>query len=154
MKRTIATIFAIAIIGALGIYGKGHSATTSGSTNPQPTITTPSNTAQASSMHANNSSAMMNSSNLSDGNYTGDTEDTPYGPVQVAIVVSGGKITDVNFLQLPYDRGYSQQVSAYASPLLKQETIGKQNAQIDFVSGATSTSEGYEQSLQSALNQA
>lgn len=89
-----------------------------------------------------------------DGTFTGDTAYIPYGPVQIAVVVSGGKITDVNFLQMPSDQGYSRQVAAAAEPLLKQTTLQAQNANIDFVSGATATSSGYQQSLQSALDKA
>lgn len=89
-----------------------------------------------------------------DGTYNGDSEGTPYGTVQVAAVISGGKITDVKFLQMPNDRGHTQEVTAYAEPYLKDETIQKQSAHIDFVSGATTTSDAYEMSLQAALDQA
>ena len=94
------------------------------------------------------------SSSFKDGTYTGNSEDTPYGTVQIAVVVSGGKITDVKFLLMPNDLGHSQEVTAAAEPLLKEITLQKQSSNIDFVSGATSTSQGYQQSLQSALDQA
>ena len=89
-----------------------------------------------------------------DGTFTGQTFTNNYGPVQVAAVVSGGKITTVTFLQLPSDRAHSQEVSAMAKPALLQETITAQNANVATVSGATQTTESYTQSLQSALNQA
>lgn len=89
-----------------------------------------------------------------DGTFTGSAVDSPYGTVQMSLVVASGKITDVNFLQMPSDMGHSAMLSRMSAPLLKQTTINSQSANIDFVSGATSTSEAYQQSLQSALDQA
>ena len=79
---------------------------------------------------------------------------TRYGDVQVEVVLSGSRITDVKPLQLPYDRARSQFISDQAAPLLRQEALDAQSAQIDTLSGATYTSEGYAQSLQAALDQA
>lgn len=84
---------------------------------------------------------------------TGQPVDTPYGPVQVAVQVGGGRITNVQPLQLPQDRRRDIEIDNYAVPQLIQETIDAQSAQIDMVSGATFTSQGYIQSLQSALDQ-
>ena len=89
-----------------------------------------------------------------DGTYTGQDVQTIFGDVQVQIVVSGGKVTDVRALQLPTDRERSAVISQYAGPMLSQEAIAAQSAQIDIISGATYTSEAYAQSLQSALQQA
>jgi uncharacterized protein with FMN-binding domain len=89
-----------------------------------------------------------------DGTYTGDAEDTIYGTVQVAAVISGGKITDIKFIQMPGPEGHSKEVTAFAESPLKQSTLNHQSANIDFVSGATQTSEGYVQSLQAALDRA
>lgn len=148
-KKGIVVIWAVAIIGALGVYGKSHS----GNAMPNGTSTASTNSSATMvasiSQHSSSSAA-----SLKDGTFTGASEDTPYGTVQIAVVVSGGQITDVNFLQMPNDLGHTQQVTAMAEPLLKQETLQNQSAHIDFVSGATSTSEGYIQSLQAALNQA
>jgi uncharacterized protein with FMN-binding domain len=93
------------------------------------------------------------STSYKDGTFNGST-DTAYGPVNIAVVINGGKITDVKFLQMPSSHDYSRQVTAYAEPYLKQTTLQNQSANIDFVSGATSTSNGFEQSLQMALDQA
>lgn len=84
---------------------------------------------------------------------TGQTADTPYGPVQVAVVVSGRRISDVRPLQLPQGTGQDIAIDNYAVPQLIQETLSAQSAQIDMVSGATYTSQGYLESLQSALDQ-
>ena len=85
---------------------------------------------------------------------TGDAADTEWGPVQVAITVSGGRITDVSVPQYPSGSSKDAEINDYALPTLVQETLDKQSAQIDMVSGATVTSTGYLQSLQSALDQA
>jgi uncharacterized protein with FMN-binding domain len=85
---------------------------------------------------------------------TGDPADTRWGPVQVEITVAGGKVTAVQVVDYPQNNGRDREINAYALPVLVQETLGAQSAQIDMVSGATVTSEGYLQSLQSALDQA
>ena len=87
------------------------------------------------------------------GTFTGDAIDTPYGTVQIALVVQNGKIVDVNELQMPFDRRLSQQISAAAGPILRNQVLRAQNANINGVSGASYTSYGYWQSLQSALAQ-
>lgn len=85
---------------------------------------------------------------------TGGTADTPYGPVQIRIALTDGKITAVQPLQLPNDRERSVAIANYSVPQLVQETLAAQSAHIDTVSGATYTSEGYQASLQSALDRA
>ena len=85
---------------------------------------------------------------------TGSTVNTRWGPVQVQLTVSGGKITDVAMLQYPNGNGTDQQISSYALPILMQATVDTQSANIDMVSGATYTSTGDRQSLQSAIDQA
>ncbi|MEU7063919.1 FMN-binding protein [Streptomyces sp. NPDC053429] len=88
------------------------------------------------------------------GTFTGDPVDTRYGTVQVSAVLDHGKITSVKVLQAPDRRGRDQEISSYALPRLTDEAIGAQSAHIDAVSGASYTSQGYIQSLQSALDQA
>jgi len=89
-----------------------------------------------------------------DGTYTGSVADAFYGGVQVAAVISGGRLTDVQILQYPTDRGHSAQIGQQAMPILKSEAIASQSANVDIVSGATQDSQAFEQSLQSALSQA
>ncbi|HEY8982221.1 MAG TPA: FMN-binding protein [Streptomyces sp.] len=88
------------------------------------------------------------------GMFTGEPVDTQYGTVQVAATLDHGKITSIKVLQAPDRRGCDQEIAAYALPRLTQEAIGAQSAHIDAVSGAGYTSQGYIQSLQSALDQA
>ncbi len=85
---------------------------------------------------------------------TGSVASTRWGPVQVSITVTDGKITAVDVPQYPTGNGKDRQINASALPILTKETISAQSADIDMVSGATVTSEGYVQSLQSALDQA
>ncbi|WP_043681876.1 FMN-binding protein [Streptomyces xylophagus] len=84
----------------------------------------------------------------------GDTVQTRWGPVQVKITVQNGKITDVTAIQSPSDNPRDQEINSYALPQLKSEALAAQSASIDTVSGATYTSDGYRQSLQSALDSA
>jgi len=86
------------------------------------------------------------------GQVTGNAVDIGYGVVQVQVSIQNGVITDVQTLQLP-GGGHSGQVSSYAAPQLRSEALQAQSAQINTISGATYTSEGYMQSLQSALDQ-
>ncbi|WP_406461725.1 FMN-binding protein [Streptomyces sp. NBC_01622] len=85
---------------------------------------------------------------------TGSTAQTRWGPVQVKITVTNGKITDVTAVQSPSDNPRDQEINSYALPQLKSEALAAQSAKIDTVSGATYTSDGYRQSLQSALDSA
>ncbi|SDC88567.1 FMN-binding domain-containing protein [Geodermatophilus telluris] len=85
---------------------------------------------------------------------TGPAVDTRYGPVQVQVTVSGGVITDVEVVEYPDGDRRDQQINSRAVPQLVQETLDAQSADVDMVSGATYTSEGYAESLQAALDEA
>ena len=85
---------------------------------------------------------------------TGSVASTRWGPVQVSITVADGKIAAVDVPQYPTGNGKDRQINASALPILTKETLSAQSADIDMVSGATVTSTGYVQSLQSALDQA
>jgi len=86
------------------------------------------------------------------GTVTGDAAQTQYGAVQVRLTVAGGKITRAEAVQAPKG-GVSDQKTQLAVPRLNQEAVAAGSADIDAVSGATYTSTGYRQSLQSALDQ-
>lgn len=94
------------------------------------------------------------SSIYKNGTYTGEVVDAYYGLVQVQVSIQSGSIKDVEFLQYPNDRRTSVQINSIAMPYLKQEAIQAQTAQVDIISGATLTSEGFQLSLQSALQAA
>jgi len=89
-----------------------------------------------------------------DGEFVGNSTDAFYGYIQVSATTQNGRITDVNFLQYPNDRGHSIMINNYALPILRQEAIQIQNAKVDIVTGATDTSIAFIQSLSSALAKA
>lgn len=86
--------------------------------------------------------------------YAGAVAQTRWGPVQVQITVSDDTITKVTVLQQPDGNPRDTEINDYALPILTKATVSAQSAKIDMVSGATVTSEGYLQSLQSALDAA
>ena len=96
-------------------------------------------------------SGSSSTSSYMDGTYTGPAVDVNYGLVEVQATIQNGKIAAVQFLQYPSDRRTSQQINAIAMPYLQQEAIQVQSANVDIISGATLTSEGFQMSLQSAL---
>ncbi len=89
-----------------------------------------------------------------DGTFTGSTFTNRWGNVQVQIVVATGKITKVKIVQYPNSHGKSVRINNGALPTLISETLHAQSAKVDGVSGATYTSTGYKQSLQSAIDKA
>lgn len=141
--------------------GSGTSALTGAGSSPTPAPDTGSGSGSGSSAPAQGgaSSGTAGGSGTGagsgrNGTYTGSAADTMYGPVQVRITVSGGKLTRVDVLQVPDEGRYESEIVADALPILQSEALSAQSANIDIVSGATFTSQGYAQSLQSALNQA
>ncbi|WP_327294358.1 MULTISPECIES: FMN-binding protein [unclassified Streptomyces] len=88
------------------------------------------------------------------GTYTGDAVPTKYGTVQVTATVKDGRLTSVKALHTPSGDDHSRQLAASAVPRLTTEALGAHSAHIDAVSGASYTSQGYVQSLQSALDKA
>lgn len=93
-------------------------------------------------------------SQYKDGTYTGSVADAFYGNIQVQATITGGKITNVQFLQFPNDNGTSQYINQQADPMLAQEAIQAQSANVDTVSGATDSSQAFIQSMSDALSQA
>ena len=74
--------------------------------------------------------------------------------MQVQIVVSGGRVTDVSVPVYPDGNPRDAEINSYALPILVDQTIQRQSAQLDMISGATVTWEGYTTSLQAALDEA
>jgi uncharacterized protein with FMN-binding domain len=86
--------------------------------------------------------------------YTGSVAQTRWGPVQVKITAQTGKISKVTVLQQPNGNPRDAEINSQALPILINDTLQAQSANIDMVSGATVTSEGYVESLQAALDKA
>jgi uncharacterized protein with FMN-binding domain len=82
----------------------------------------------------------------------GAVENTPYGPLQVQVTFRGKTISAVRELVTPHESQHSTAINTQAAPLLAHEVLSSQSARIDTVSGATYTSQGYSQSVQSAID--
>jgi uncharacterized protein with FMN-binding domain len=100
------------------------------------------------------STATPTTTTYANGIYTGKAADAYYGYIQVKATIAGNKLTDVEFLQSPNDRGTSVSINSQAMPMLKQQALQVQSAQVDGVSGATDSSQAFIQSLSDALQQA
>jgi uncharacterized protein with FMN-binding domain len=146
MKKTLIVIIAIGLLGSLALTHSPKKGSAGGSA--------PTDVSQSSTSSQATSTSASLVKTYKDGTYTGASEDTPYGTVQIEAIIQGGKITDIKFLQMPFDLGHSREVTAMSEPMLKDMAISRQTAQIDFVTGATDTSAGFESSLQAALDQA
>jgi uncharacterized protein with FMN-binding domain len=114
---------------------------------PRPTPPTP-------ALQPATSTAAADNGGLKDGTYTGSSENAYYGRVQVKVTVASHRIAAVDVLDYPKDRRTSRYINSQALPLLQQEVIAANSANVDTISGATLTSEAYLRSLNRALSQA
>jgi uncharacterized protein with FMN-binding domain len=138
------------------------SATTTGSERAATTSSSPSRATGGSAVTttptttegSNTTSGGSASATLADGTYTGATKTNRWGPVQVQITVTGGRITTVDVLQVPSSKPKDVAINNRAVPVLVQETLAAQSAAVHSVSGATYTSTSYAQSLQTAIDAA
>ena len=155
MRRLILTVTGTVagVAALLAVKTQGHpladsaplpTAALGGQRSALPGVTTP---ARTSSPPSGGSTAPARS-------YLGNAITTRYGVIQVKVTVKGGAITDVGFTQLTAFDGHSQRINSEAAPQLLRETLSTQSAHVDTVSGASYTSEGYRQSLQSTLDEA
>ncbi len=142
------------LIAGFQIGVAASSGTTTTSTSGSGTGTDSSGTSSGTSGTSSSSSSTTTSTSAKDGTFTGTAIETRYGTMQVAVVISGGKITDVKVLQYTDREGRSAEISNRADPLLRTEVLQAQSANVSTIGGATYTSDGYLQSLQSALDQA
>lgn len=161
MKR-IATWFLSTVTLVVLMFGY-HTSTASTVASPSSVISgsAPSTTSQAAAGSGGGNGDGSNAaqsdaaqSNAAPSTATGGVAQTQWGPVQVQLSLDGGTITKVSVLQYPTGNSTDAQINGHALPILIDETLQAQSAQIDMVSGATVTSTGYRQSLQSALDQA
>ncbi len=126
------------------------SGTASTATTTTTTSTTPSTAASATP----SATATPVATGAADGTYTGSSVNTRFGSVQVSVTIANGAITDVTALHLTDADGRSVQISNRAAPMLRDEVIASQSANVSTVGGATYTSDAYLTSVQSALDQA
>lgn len=116
-------------------------------TESTPPPSTPTRTAAAPSAPAAPAGAKS-------GDFSGSAVQTPYGVVQVKVVIAGGRISNVIPLSMTDVGSLSTEIDNQAVPMLKAEVLTSQTAQVNAVSGATYTSQGYLTSLQAALDAA
>lgn len=154
MKKAVIG-FAVLVVFAIYSLGIRHqspvltkpSSLSSGSTSSSPQRSTP-------TYSGDGTPPSSPSTSYKDGTYTGSVADAYYGSVQVQATISGGKITDVKFLQYPNTHQTSVIINQQAMPYLQQEAVQSQTAHVQIISGATFTSQAFQQSLQAALSQA
>jgi uncharacterized protein with FMN-binding domain len=94
------------------------------------------------------------SQGMADGTYDGPVTDAYYGPMQIEAVVQGGRVVSLRALQYPSDRRTSLAINRQALPMLRDEVIAAQSAEVDIITGATLTSQAFIRSLRGALAQA
>ena len=129
------------------------SSSTSTASNSSSTSTTTENNTSSSTQSSAVVTPQKQSASTS-GTYKGETIQTRWGPVQVQITVSNGKIADISTLQYPNGDRRSQMISSQVIPWLQQEALQAQSANISGIGGATYTSGGFINSLASALQKA
>jgi uncharacterized protein with FMN-binding domain len=129
-------------------------ARTSAASQPKTAAQVPTKTPTRSATPPTRSATPPTPTKAASGTFLGASAQTRYGPVQIKITYAAGRVTGVVAVQLPSGRSRDAEINNYAVPILEQETLAAQSAKINAVSGATYTSDGYVQSLQSALDAA
>lgn len=157
MKRVLLSVVAT-VVGLVALLGfKTHPMNVTATTSSRPHTPSGSHSTGGSSKSPTPAPSKKGGTSATKATRTtldGNAVQTQYGVVQVKVTLNGKKIDQVSFDQIQgYDRR-SDEINQYAAPVLVQETLTAQSAQVDTVSGATYTSEGYIQSLQSALDKA
>ncbi|MET7897506.1 FMN-binding protein [Streptomyces mirabilis] len=141
MKRALPVV-ALSIAGLIPLWRYAPSSGTTTTTEVAAPASTPSSSSSTSSPSSSASSSAAASQVVQ-----GSTVNTSKGAVQVEVTFEGDKISSVRMLQQP-----NHPQTTAAVPKLIQETLQAQSADIDSVSGATITSDGYVTSLQAALD--
>ncbi len=163
MKKILAVLVTglIAVAMVLDAYwlllmNKGSTTDASATTTSQSTTTDSTSDTTSVSSSSSTISTSSSSGKYKDGTYKGSSVSTQWGNVQVKVTISGGKITDVTMVHSTSEdgEGRSQAIAGQAEPVYISETKKAQSADIQAISGATVTYEGYTQSLQSALDKA
>jgi uncharacterized protein with FMN-binding domain len=145
----VATVAGLVLLLSFKTHGTGAAITT-----PPAALSTPTGSTGAPAGAGTSTGAGAASGSSATKTITGDPADTRYGPVQVRITVTNGRLTAVDAVEYPTESQRDVQINSYAIPQLGQEALAAKSARIDVISGATYTSEGYMTSLQSALDQA
>ncbi|MEN3307895.1 MAG: hypothetical protein V7603_4097 [Micromonosporaceae bacterium] len=141
-----------AAAGAAGAAAPGivSGGSTAGPSSPGPSSPGPSSTSGSTG----GGSSGGGSSGSGQTVVNGTVADTRWGPVQVQVTISAGKIVEVTALQVPNGNQRDDEINSFAVPQLLEEVLQAQSASINMISGATVTSDGYIRSLQAALDAA
>ena len=155
----LSSIAVLAVGWQLGADGQQSETTTSDTaagSAPTSTVTPSADAGSSTATPAPTPSASESETTTSavSGTFTGTSVHTRFGDVQVQITVQDGILSDVTALQLTDQDSRSVSISNRAAPILRQEVLSAQSANVHSVSGATYTSNAYLTSLQSALDQA
>lgn len=134
--------------------GTTDSGTTDSGTTDSGTTGSDGTSGDSSSTGSSGSSAGDTTQSSGSQTYTGAAAQTRFGDVTVQITVTDGRLTDAQAIEYPNNNRHDQQINAYAIPILNSEAVAAGSADIQTVSGATFTSQGYVASLQDALDQA
>jgi uncharacterized protein with FMN-binding domain len=152
-----------AVLGVAGVIAQPHPSTpqqvavagnSAATTSRSGTGSASSAAETTTSTAASNASARAGSAKLAAKTVTGSLATDQYGQLQVKLSVKNGRITKVGFTTFVANDGHSMQIDQSAAPVLIRETIAAQSAHIQGVSGATYTSNAYQQSLQAAIDKA
>jgi uncharacterized protein with FMN-binding domain len=100
------------------------------------------------------SAGAVTGASYENGTYLGDVSNTSWGDVQVQVAIDNNRIASVSAVEYPRDRPLSTKINDFAMPVLEQEAVRVQSAEVDLVTGATVSSEGFIESLTDALSQA
>jgi uncharacterized protein with FMN-binding domain len=153
-RNLVAFLGTLSSLVLLFAYPTSHNATTSTTSGSSAGTGSAGSSGSSSGSSSAGTSGSSSGSSSGSQSYTGSAVTTRWGVVQVQITVQNGKITAAEAVQYPNGNPRDQQINAYALPILAQEAVAAQNAKIDTVGGATVTSDGYLQSLQSAVDAA
>ncbi len=162
-RAVLGSIFASAAVLVVGWQAGGAVIASNAPTTSQPiasgTTTTPTTTTSTTTTTTTptptaTATAAPVATGPADGTYTGSSVNTRFGSVQVSVTIASGAITDVTALHLTDADGRSVQISNRAAPVLHDEVVASQSANVSTVGGATYTSDAYLTSVQSALDQA
>jgi uncharacterized protein with FMN-binding domain len=163
MRRAFPAI--LATLGGLGLLASFHTAggasrqttaapvtspTATTGSSPPPSGTSPQSTSPAGTAPQTTTPAATKSGRQQ---IDGPTISTRFGDVEVRVTLDNGQITDVQPLKMPSDRRRSAEITQEVTPMLHDEVLQAQSGQINLISGATYTSDAYQQSLQAALDQ-
>ena len=166
MRPTSAFISGMATMGVLAggiVLGTGildgtttdhNAASNSGSNSGSGSKSGSSNSGSSSGSSSGSTSGGSSASTVKDGTFDGPVVQTQYGPMQVEVVIKGGKIESATTLQHPGGDGTSDQINAQVVPILTKATVDYQSVKFGNVSRATISTESYKQSAQAALDKA